>query len=266
MAKFAPEDPWCGLLDPSERATSFPDLDTHDDARPDADTLEAMASRFGPLTPLRVVALVAAVAFLAAAVGWTVGERNRDPLNEVDVGFMQDMGYHHDQAIQMSLLLLAKDDMPRDLRSFAQEFIIDQRFEQGVFNAILDRFGYPAEPGDEVMGWIERHHARVRGPDLAATGCAAIGRAVSESVRGAETILLAGGGAKNMALVKAIRLAAVPATVRFADEAGISSTYREPVAIAVLGALCQDRVPITLPQVTGCGSVPPPISGCWVLP
>lgn len=43
MAKFAPEDPWCGLIDPSERATDFPDLDTHDDARPDADTLEAMA-------------------------------------------------------------------------------------------------------------------------------------------------------------------------------------------------------------------------------
>lgn len=43
MAKFAPEDPWCGLLDPAERATSFPDLDTHDDVRPDARTLEAMA-------------------------------------------------------------------------------------------------------------------------------------------------------------------------------------------------------------------------------
>lgn len=43
MAKFAPEDPWCGLLDPAERATSFPDLDTHDDARPDAAALEALA-------------------------------------------------------------------------------------------------------------------------------------------------------------------------------------------------------------------------------
>ncbi len=43
MAKLAPEDPYCGLLDASERATSFPDLDTHDDARPDADALEVMA-------------------------------------------------------------------------------------------------------------------------------------------------------------------------------------------------------------------------------
>lgn len=120
--------------------------------------------------------------------------------------------------------------------------------------------------GDEVSGWIDAHRNRVRPDDLAATACAAIGRAVAESVRGAETILLAGGGTRNMALVKAIRLAAVPASVRFADEAGISSTYREPVAIAILGALCQDRVPITLPQVTGCCAIPPPISGCWVLP
>ena len=43
MAKLAPEDPYCGLLDPAERAASFPDLDTYDDARPDADVLEAMA-------------------------------------------------------------------------------------------------------------------------------------------------------------------------------------------------------------------------------
>ncbi|MDX2234201.1 MAG: metallopeptidase TldD-related protein, partial [Hyphomonadaceae bacterium] len=43
MARLAPEDPYCGLLDPAERATAFPDLDTHDDARPDADALEALA-------------------------------------------------------------------------------------------------------------------------------------------------------------------------------------------------------------------------------
>lgn len=120
--------------------------------------------------------------------------------------------------------------------------------------------------GDEVSAWIEIHAPRIRPSDLAATACAAIGRAVAESARGVQTLLLAGGGAKNMALVRAIRVAAVPSAVRFADEAGLSSTYREPIAIAMLGALCQDRVPITLPQVTGCGSVPPPISGCWVLP
>ena len=128
------------------------------------------------------------------------------------------------------------------------------------------RAGRSLGTGDEVGAWIRAHASRVRPSDLAATACAAIGRAIAESVWGSETVLLAGGGAKNMALVRAIRLAAVPSTIRFADEAGLSSTYREPIAIAILGALCQDRVPISLPQVTGCVSVPPPISGCWVLP
>lgn len=128
------------------------------------------------------------------------------------------------------------------------------------------RAGRSLGTGDEVATWIASHATRVRPADLGATACAAIGRAIAEAVRGSETVLLAGGGAKNMALVRAIRLAAVPSTVRFADEVGLSSTYREPIAMAILGALCQDRVPITLPQVTGCASPIPPISGCWVLP
>jgi hypothetical protein len=35
--------------------------------------------------------------------------------------------------------------------------------------------------------------------------------------------------------------------------------------MAVLGALAQDRVPITLPQVTSCRE-PAPVAGSWVLP
>lgn len=43
MARLAPEDPYCGLLDPAERAASFPELDTWDEARPSPDELEALA-------------------------------------------------------------------------------------------------------------------------------------------------------------------------------------------------------------------------------
>ena len=49
------------------------------------------------------------------------------------------------------------------------------------------------------------------------------------------------------------------------DQAGIPASYREAAAMALLGALSQDRVPITLPRVTGVGS-PAPVSGTWVLP
>ena len=113
-------------------------------------------SRSGSLPGAKVAILVAAVAFLAGAVGFVVGERTggADPLNASDVGFMQDMGLHHDQAVQMSLILLDKPEIDRSLKAFAQEIIIGQRYEQGVFVALLDRFGHPTEGGDTVMGWM----------------------------------------------------------------------------------------------------------------
>ena len=109
---------------------------------------------FGPLTAWRVVALLVAVGFLGGAIGWGIGQRNQDPLSATDVGFMQDMTYHHDQAIQLSLILLGKPEVQSDLRSYAQEIVIDQRYEQGLFNATLDRFGHPSVPGTTVMGWM----------------------------------------------------------------------------------------------------------------
>jgi uncharacterized protein (DUF305 family) len=104
----------------------------------------------------QVIVVVAAVAFLVGAVAYVVGDKqgSADPLNAVDVGFMQDMGFHHDQAVQMALLLLDKDDIDPNLRSFATEIVIGQRYEQGVFSATLDRFGHSSDVGDTVMGWM----------------------------------------------------------------------------------------------------------------
>lgn len=115
---------------------------------------EGGAARRG-LSVVQIAVLVAAFAFLGSAIGFVVGERsNGDPLNTVDVGFMQDMGYHHGQAVQMSLLLLDKAEVDRSLQQFAQEIIMDQRYEQGVFAATLSRFGHPSEPDKTVMGWM----------------------------------------------------------------------------------------------------------------
>lgn len=120
------------------------------------------------LSGLQVAVLVVAVAFLAGAIAFVVGERSEsDPLSSTDVGFMQDMAYHHEQAVQMSLLLLDKEGIDRTLRAFAQEIIIDQRFEQGVYNSTLDRFGHDATVGDTVMGWMGEPVAAEDMPGLA---------------------------------------------------------------------------------------------------
>ncbi len=45
MAQKAPEDPYCGLADPSQLATEFPDLDTRDAAEPTQAALRDLAKR-----------------------------------------------------------------------------------------------------------------------------------------------------------------------------------------------------------------------------
>lgn len=107
---------------------------------------------FGPATWPRALALAVAVAFLAGAVTWTWA--TRDPLSEVDQGFMQDMDWHHSQAIEMSLLLLDKPEVDPMLKHYAQEIVVGQRFEQGIFNATLARWGHPADGGPDAMGWM----------------------------------------------------------------------------------------------------------------
>jgi uncharacterized protein (DUF305 family) len=111
---------------------------------------------FGPMTWGRVLALVLALAFVGGAIGYLVGDRSdRDPLSSTDVGFMQDMSAHHEQAVRMAILLLGKDDIDPDLKSYAMEILVGQRYEIGLMNATLDRFGHPTEQGETAMGWMD---------------------------------------------------------------------------------------------------------------
>lgn len=115
--------------------------------------------------------------------------------------------------------------------------------------------------GDESFAWVDETRASLGGDDAAATACDAIGRVIAESLRGVETVLLAGGGARNRTLAAAIARHSQGGRVGMIDDFGIAATHREAIAFAVLGALCEDRVAITLPSVTGVGVAP--ISGAW---
>jgi 1,6-anhydro-N-acetylmuramate kinase len=124
--------------------------------------------------------------------------------------------------------------------------------------------------GDESVAgvWIERGRAAVRAgqldaADLAATAAATIGRVVAAHTASC-AVYLAGGGARNEALVAAIAAAAA-APVRHTDALGVAGGDREAAAMAILGALAQDGEPITLPQVTGRGAMTL-ATGTWVRP
>jgi 1,6-anhydro-N-acetylmuramate kinase len=75
---------------------------------------------------------------------------------------------------------------------------------------------------------------------------------------------LAGGGVKNQSLTRAIQSCSSSRVERI-DHHGLPASYREAACFGVLGALCHDRVAITLPAVTGVRA-PAPVAGCWTTP
>jgi 1,6-anhydro-N-acetylmuramate kinase len=117
--------------------------------------------------------------------------------------------------------------------------------------------------GDELQRLVSELAEQVRGPDLARSACRAIAQTISAAC-GPGRYCLAGGGAANRALVAELS-ACCPGGVVPSGDLGLDGTWREAMAMAILGALCQDRVPITIPHVTGLDG-PAPIAGCWALP
>lgn len=145
----------------------------------------------------------------------------------------------------------------------------------GRIAALLERQwreGRSLGTGDEARGFVLHETGRLDAVDACATVASAIGRVIAMAAdeaagsgAGGRRIMLAGGGARNAALLEAI---AAHACVRDARtvvattaDRGVPIEMREAVCFAVLGALCQDRVAITLPSVThGAAGV---ISGSW---
>ncbi len=117
--------------------------------------------------------------------------------------------------------------------------------------------------GDELEEWLHKYSSGNSAEDIVRTACAAVAQAIVNSCQPVDRLIIAGGGVKNSTLMSEIRdRATIP--VDLSDDYDIPFKFREAVAMAVLGALCQDRIPITLPQVTEIEIAP--VSGCWVIP
>ena len=102
----------------------------------------------------RVVALVAALCFLAGSVGYVLGRGQPPGADSADVGFLHDMLRHHEQAVTMATLELANGATP-DVQSFAREIVLFQSYEIGLMDAQLQDWGYRREvPPDRAMAWM----------------------------------------------------------------------------------------------------------------
>jgi uncharacterized protein (DUF305 family) len=72
--------------------------------------------------------------------------------NDADVMFAQMMIPHHQQAVEMSEILLAKDDIPTETRDFAQQVIDAQGPEIDRMNAMLTTWGAGPSPSSTGQG------------------------------------------------------------------------------------------------------------------
>lgn len=117
--------------------------------------------------------------------------------------------------------------------------------------------------GDEMHDWAR--DAAVEAAILAASACAAIGGVIGETVAswGTDEIILAGGGSRNHALSRALADAASKPVIPIDSLVpNLTTQDRESVCMAILGALCEDHIAITLSQVTGVRE-PAPVAGVW---
>jgi len=106
--------------------------------------------------PFNIAVVVVTAAILAAMVGWMIGDAGSEPdYNDVDVGFLQDMRTHHDQAILMSYIYRSRDDIDPGLSTVARGIINGQNIEVGRMIQMLRDLGQPeANETGTAMSWM----------------------------------------------------------------------------------------------------------------
>jgi uncharacterized protein (DUF305 family) len=138
-----------------------PDADLPAPPAEDVDDDGAGGGGGGPWwhSPWRLLVLGVALVFLGGAVGYALTTRSETTpgAGSVDVGFLQDMRYHHDQATQMSLTFLQKPAADQDpaLRTIAAEILLEQQLEAGAMVQLLHEYGQPeANETGTGMAWM----------------------------------------------------------------------------------------------------------------
>ncbi len=111
------------------------------------------------LLRLVLIVLVTAVVtgLFAGAAIWALGADDEPPvpMNGVDVGFLQDMLDHHEQALVISNSYL--DNQPQgDAAPYAREVVMFQTRDMGWMNDWLAEEGYaPGAPDRTAMVWMD---------------------------------------------------------------------------------------------------------------
>lgn len=132
---------------PTEAATT-----TDEDARDDHDDVVLPWWQ----RPINIVVVLVAAALIAGMIGWLIADSGNDVASsDVDVGFLQDMRVHHEQAIETSFSFLDRPDTDPRLRTVAKAIIFDQGIEIGVMLQLLAEMAAPTVSDDgTAMSWM----------------------------------------------------------------------------------------------------------------
>ena len=102
----------------------------------------------------KVAILGAALAFLGFAFALFLDRDDHPGAGSVDVGFLQDMINHHEQAVEMAQLELTNGSDPAAL-SFAREVLIFQSKEIGSMERLLATWDQSrGDPDRQAMEWM----------------------------------------------------------------------------------------------------------------
>lgn len=106
--------------------------------------------------PLNIVTLLVATAMVAGMVGWLIADARADgDATEVDIGFLQDMREHHEQAVGMGLIFLDLEDTDPGLRTVARTIVFGQGIDIGRMIQMLRGFGADeSNQGETSMVWM----------------------------------------------------------------------------------------------------------------
>jgi len=119
--------------------------------------------------PINLILLLVGILALAGGAGFVIGERNATPdPNATDIGFLQDMRTHHEQAVGMSLAYMLRPDIDGVLQTIANEIAVSQSVDSGRMIQLLREYGKPeANESGIAMSWMNQAVPEDQMPGLA---------------------------------------------------------------------------------------------------
>jgi uncharacterized protein (DUF305 family) len=119
--------------------------------------------------PVNILALVIAFALIGGMIGWLIADaRSDDDGSDVDIGFLQDMRTHHEQAVEMSFIYLGLDGTNPGLRTVAQSILVGQEIDIGrMIQMLRDMHAPEANETDTAMAWMGHPTPSAQMPGMA---------------------------------------------------------------------------------------------------